>query len=192
METFGDHRLVPSTMLAGDGSVWARAHQFLFQGQLRQPVVVVDAACRFDPYALAGLARIAGRDPEAVLRRVGIMRVLTIYQLVEGLRRLRTLPAGTGVMVMGAHALFEDPELEPDEAAFYHARLRKAMAVYRQEAHPLALVERIRPAGGRRPTGRLPLLSRLAQTTTHCLWVKNHHTRSLPHGKDRTALFLGH
>ena len=192
MEALGSGDVVASTALVGDDTVWGQAHEWLFQGQLRRPIVVLDAACRFNPYRMAEQARLAGEEPERVLRRVGIMRALTIYQLIEGLHRLRALPGGTGVMVLGAHGLFGDPELEADEAAFYHARLRKALGVYGREAHPLALVDRLRPPGGRHPTERLPLLHRLIQSTTHCLWVRNHQTRSLSHGKDRTALFLGH
>jgi len=191
-DTVPPNKVVPSTALLGDGSVWERAHDLLFQEQLRQPVVVLDAACRLNPYQLAERASLAGLSPETVLSRVGIMRAMTVYQLIEGLRRLRSLPTTTGVMVLGAHGLFADPDLEADEAAFYHARLRKALCVYQAEARSLVLVERIRRSRERHPTERLPLLHRLIQETTHCLWVHQHHSRRLPRGKDRTSLLLGH
>lgn len=81
----------------------------------------VDGLNAFDPYAVARLAKRAGRNPKEVLARVYVSRAFTCHQLhalvVDRLSRaVRELPAD-GVVAVGPGATFHDPEVPAWEAA---------------------------------------------------------------------------
>jgi hypothetical protein len=81
----------------------------------------VDGVNAFNPYAVARLARRAGRDPRELLARVYVSRAFTCHQLhalvVERLpRAVRELPAD-GVVAVGLAATFHDEEVGAAEAA---------------------------------------------------------------------------
>ena len=77
------------------------------------PVLVVDAANRFDPYGLVREAARRGLSPQAALTRVHVARAFTSHQLVRLLQE--TFPAilepGSLVLVLGPVSLFYDEQV---------------------------------------------------------------------------------
>jgi len=81
----------------------------------------VDGINAFDPYAVARLAKRAGRNPKELLARVYVSRAFTCHQLhalVVGRlpQAVNGLPAD-GVVAVGLAATFHDHEVSPPEAA---------------------------------------------------------------------------
>ena len=79
----------------------------------RAPVLVVDAANRFDPYGLIREAAGRGLSPQAALTRVHVARAFTSHQLVRLLTE--TFPAilapGSLVLLLGPVSLFYDEQV---------------------------------------------------------------------------------
>jgi hypothetical protein len=77
------------------------------------PVLVVDAANRFDPYGLVREARIRGLDRQEALSRVRVARAFTSHQLVRLLQEelARELTPGGLVLVLGPATLFYDEQV---------------------------------------------------------------------------------
>ena len=77
------------------------------------PVLVVDAANRFDPYGLVREAARRGLSPQVALTRVHVARAFTSHQLVRLLTE--TFPAilepGSLVLVLGPVSLFYDEQV---------------------------------------------------------------------------------
>ena len=77
------------------------------------PVLVVDAANRFDPYGLVREAAGRGLSPQEALTRVRVARAFTSHQLVRLLTE--TFPAilapGSLVLVLGPVSLFYDEQV---------------------------------------------------------------------------------
>jgi hypothetical protein len=77
------------------------------------PVLVVDAANRFDPYGLVREAVSRGLSPEAALSGVRVARAFTSHQLVRLLQE--TFPAslepGSLVLLLGPVSLFYDEQV---------------------------------------------------------------------------------
>jgi len=77
------------------------------------PVLVVDAANRFDPYGLVREAVSRGVSPQAALSGVRVARAFTSHQLVRLLAE--TFPAhlapGSLVLVLGPVSLFYDEQV---------------------------------------------------------------------------------
>jgi hypothetical protein len=77
------------------------------------PVLVVDAANRFDPYGLIREAAGRGLSPQAALTRVRVARAFTSHQLVRLLTE--TFPAilepGSLVLLLGPVSLFYDEQV---------------------------------------------------------------------------------
>jgi hypothetical protein len=77
------------------------------------PVWVVDAANRFDPYALVQEAAGCGLSPQEALTRVRVARAFTSHQLVRLLHE--TFPAilapGSLVLLLGPVSLFYDEQV---------------------------------------------------------------------------------
>ena len=77
------------------------------------PVLVVDAANRFDPYGLVREAARRGLSPQAALTRVHVARAFTSHQLVRLLTE--TFPAivepGSLVLLLGPVSLFYDEQV---------------------------------------------------------------------------------
>jgi len=79
----------------------------------RAPVLVVDAANRFDPYRLVREAGARNLSPQEALTRVRVARAFTSHQLVRLLTE--TFPAklspGSLVLVLGPVSLFYDEQV---------------------------------------------------------------------------------
>ncbi len=77
------------------------------------PVLVVDAANRFDPYGLVRQARGRGLAREAVLSRVRVARAFTSHQLVRLLQEGLPSPLepGTLMIILGPVSLFYDEQV---------------------------------------------------------------------------------
>jgi hypothetical protein len=77
------------------------------------PVLVVDAANRFDPYGLVREAARRGLSPQVALTRVHVARAFTSHQLVRLLTE--TFPAilepGSLVLLLGPVSLFYDEQV---------------------------------------------------------------------------------
>jgi len=77
------------------------------------PVLVVDAANRFDPYGLVRQAQGRGLAREAVLSRVRVARAFTCHQLVRLLQEGLPSPLepGTLMIILGPVSLFYDEQV---------------------------------------------------------------------------------
>jgi hypothetical protein len=122
----------------------------------------VDAANRFDPYALAREARRRGLAPETALSRVQVARAFTSHQLLHLLHGdlLRRLEPGGLVLVLGPVSLFYDEQVPLAERRRLFRELVQLLARVKA-GHPLLLLQPPRPRGAaNRHFGRLlaPLL----------------------------------
>jgi hypothetical protein len=85
---------------------------------------------RFDPYAVARLARSQQKSPEEALERILVARAFTAYQLDELIHRLEPLKTSEGafgvVIVSGICTAFLDEDLTQTDAArlFYRSLWR--------------------------------------------------------------------
>ena len=77
------------------------------------PVLVVDAANRFDPYGLVREARARGLARQVVLARVRVTRAFTCHQLVRLLQEILppALEPGCLVLLLGPVSLFYDEQV---------------------------------------------------------------------------------
>jgi hypothetical protein len=126
------------------------------------PVLVVDAANRFDPYALAREARRRGLAPETALSRVQVARAFTSHQLLHLLHGelLPRLEPGALMLVLGPVSLFYDEQVPLAERRRLCMDLVQLLARVKA-GHPLLLLQPPRPRGAaNRHFGRLlaPLL----------------------------------
>ncbi|MDX2030219.1 MAG: hypothetical protein SF339_06100 [Blastocatellia bacterium] len=83
---------------------------------------------RFDPYAIARLARRCRRRQEDVLARILVARAFTCFQLGELIERLRPEDVSGPVIVTGICSAFLDEDLSHRDAArlFYRVLWRLA------------------------------------------------------------------
>jgi hypothetical protein len=81
------------------------------------PVLVVDAANRFDPYRLVREARTWGLDHQEALSRVRVARAFTSHQLVRLLKEelARELTPGGLALLLGPVSLFYDEQVPLQE-----------------------------------------------------------------------------
>ncbi|MDH4224409.1 MAG: HrpB1 family type III secretion system apparatus protein [Deltaproteobacteria bacterium] len=129
-------------LITGDSSVMAAAHQALaLAARGGATPLVVDAGMSFDPYRLAALARKHHMPPEALLRAVRVMRVMTALQLVEALLWIARQPPGGMVAVLRPQAVFGDPDLDEGDANHYHRRFIKAIHWFARHGRPLLVAE---------------------------------------------------
>lgn len=77
------------------------------------PVLVVDAANRFDPYGLVREARTRGLAPRVALSRVRVARAFTCHQLVRLVEEILppALEPGCLVLLLGPVSLFYDEQV---------------------------------------------------------------------------------
>lgn len=90
------------------------------RGLAGEPVVYVDGANSFDPFAIGRLARDAGAQPRAVLSSIRVSRALTCHQMVQ-LVTERLGPAlraarGSSVILSGPLEPFYDETVPAAEA----------------------------------------------------------------------------
>jgi len=111
-------------------------------------VLVVDAANRFDPYALVRQARRRGLSPQTALCRVQVARAFTCHQLVRLLEKElapRLLP-GSLVVVLGPVSLFYDEQVPlPERRRLFQEVVRHLAAVKSRQA--LLLLQPLLPQG---------------------------------------------
>ncbi len=115
----------------------------------------VDGVNAFDPYAVARLAKRAGRSPKELLARVYVSRAFTCHQLhalVVGRlpRAVRELPAD-GVVAVGLGATFHDHEVSPQEAAALFDEVVQALERLATQGVPVLVVNPYLPQDYREP-----------------------------------------
>jgi hypothetical protein len=121
------------------------------------PVLVVDAANRFDPYALVREAAGRGLSPQEALTRVHVARAFTSHQLVRLLQE--TFPAileqGSLVLVLGPVSLFYDEQVPLDERRRLFQDLVRRLARIKTQSALLLLQPLLPRAAANRHFGRL-------------------------------------
>lgn len=115
----------------------------------------VDGANTFDPYAVARLARRAGRNPRELLERVFVSRAFTCHQLhalvVSRLpRAVSELPAD-GVVAVGLAATFHDDEVPAPEAAALFGEVVRGLERLAARGVPVLVVNPYLPHDYREP-----------------------------------------
>ncbi len=115
----------------------------------------VDGVNAFDPYALARLAKRAGRSPKELLARVYVSRAFTCHQLhalVVGRlpRAVRELPAD-GVVAVGLGATFHDHEVAASEAAALFGEVVRGLRQLTAAGVPVLVVNPYVPQDYRDP-----------------------------------------
>jgi hypothetical protein len=112
------------------------------------PVLVVDAANRFDPYLLVREARTRGLDPQEALARTRVARAFTSHQLVrllkEGLAREPT-PGGLALL-LGPVSLFYDEQVPLKERRRLFREMVETLALIKTQA-PILLLQSLLPRG---------------------------------------------
>ncbi len=126
-------------------------------GAARGRVLVVDAANRFDPYALVRQARAHGLAREAVLARVKVARAFTSHQLVRLIREelCRELTPGSLIIILGPVSLFYDEQVPLKERRRLFQEMVGLIAAIKQQAPLLLLQPPIPKKAANRHFGRL-------------------------------------
>jgi len=121
------------------------------------PVLVVDAANRFDPYGLVREARARGLAPREALARVKVARAFTCHQLVRLLAESLppALQPGSLVVVLGPVSLFYDEQVPLGERRRLFRDLTRLCGAIKAQA-ALLLLQPLLPRGApNRHFGRL-------------------------------------
>ena len=115
----------------------------------------VDGVNAFDPYAVARLAKRAGRSPKELLARVYVSRAFTCHQLhalVVGRlpRAVSELPAD-GVVAVGLGATFHDDEVPVAEATALFDEVVRGLERLVAQGVPVLVVNPYLPQDYREP-----------------------------------------
>jgi hypothetical protein len=121
------------------------------------PVLVVDAANRFDPYQLVRRARGFGLTPAAALSRVQVARAFTSHQLVRLLQEILppALKPGALVVLLGPVSLFYDEQVPLAERRRLFQDLTRLLKGIKSQAALLLLQPLLPEAATNRHFGRL-------------------------------------
>ena len=121
------------------------------------PVLVVDAANRFDPYGLVREAADRGLSAQEALTRVQVARAFTSHQLVRLLQE--TFPAfleqGSLVLVLGPVSLFYDEQVPLGERRRLFQDLVRRLARIKTQSALLLLQPLLPGSAANRHFGRL-------------------------------------
>jgi hypothetical protein len=121
------------------------------------PVLVVDAANRFDPYGLVREAARRGLSPQGALPRVHVARAFTSHQLVRLLTE--TFPAilepGSLVLLLGPVSLFYDEQVPWGERRHLFRALVNLLVRIKAQSALLLLQPLLPGAANNRHFGRL-------------------------------------
>ena len=131
------------------------------------PVMVIDAANRFDPYGLAREARRRGLAPEPAMARVQVARAFTSHQLVRLMKNGLPEPMAYGglLILLGPVSLFYDDQVPFKERRRLFADLVARLAALKSHSALLLLQPRLPRGAANRHFGRLlsPLMDHLAE-----------------------------
>ncbi len=131
------------------------------------PVLVVDAANRFDPYGLVREARGRGLAPQEALNRVRVARAFTCHQLVRLLAEIvpPALEPGCLVLVLGPVSLFYDEQVPLTERRRLFQDLAGLLGRIKPQAALLLLQPLMPREASNRHFGRLlaPMLDYLVE-----------------------------
>jgi len=126
-------------------------------GAAQGRVLVVDAANRFDPYALVRQARAHGLSRQAALSRVKVARAFTSHQLVRLIREelFRELTPGSLIIILGPVSLFYDEQVPLKERRRLFQEMVGLLTAIKQQAPLLLLQPPIPKEAANRHFGRL-------------------------------------
>ncbi len=131
------------------------------------PVLVVDAANRFDPYELVREGRRYGLGPRRLLDRVQVARAFTSHQLVRLLQEVLppVLTPGALVLLLGPVSLFYDEQVPLAERRRLFQGLVRCLETIKRQACLLLLQPLLPQAATNRRFGRLlaPVLDYFVQ-----------------------------
>jgi hypothetical protein len=113
-------------------------------------VVYVCGDNRFDPYAIARIARQRNQSRETALSRILIARAFTPYQLVELVQRLDPNRVSGPVIISGICSAFFDEDTPDNDAARLYYRTLSRLAELADKGLALLLTETQEIAGTRR------------------------------------------
>jgi hypothetical protein len=142
---WGDH-LRP---LAAAATAWGAARS--------APVLVVDAANRFDPYGLVREARFRGLTRREALSRVRVARAFTCHQLVRLVEEILppALEPGCLVLLLGPVSLFYDEQVPLAERRRLFKDLTHLLSRIKSQAALLLLQPALPKEAGNRRFGKL-------------------------------------
>lgn len=131
------------------------------------PVLVVDAANRFDPYGLVREARPRGLTAREALAQVRVARAFTCHQLVRLVAEILppALEPGCLVLVLGPVSLFYDEQVPLAERRRLFRDLTRLLGLIKSQAALLLLQPLMPKEAANRHFGRLlaPLLDYLVE-----------------------------
>ena len=152
------------------------------------PVLVVDAANRFDPYGLVREAAGRGLSPQAALTRVRVARAFTSHQLVRLLHE--TFPAilapGSLVLLLGPVSLFYDEQVPLRERRRLFQDLVGLLAPIKTQSALLLLQPLLPRAAANQRFGRL-----LAPVLDYFVKVESREDQPQATGRTTPALPAG-
>ena len=139
----------PLRPLAAAAAAWGAAKA--------APVLVVDAANRFDPYGLVREGRARGLARQVVLARVRVTRAFTCHQLVRLLQEIvpPALEPGCLVLLLGPVSLFYDEQVPLAERRRLFKDLTQLLGRIKSQAALLLLQPLLPKEAANRHFGRL-------------------------------------
>lgn len=135
--------------LAAAAAAWGAARS--------APVLVVDAANRFDPYGLVREARARGLARQVVLARVSVTRAFTCHQLVRLVAEILppALEPGCLVLLLGPVSLFYDEQVPLAERRRLFRDLTQLLGLIKSQAALLLLQPLMPKEANNRHFGKL-------------------------------------
>ena len=121
------------------------------------PVLVVDAANRFDPYRLVREGRARGLAPRQVLNGAQVARAFTCHQLVRLLQEelAGALTPGSLALLLGPVSLFYDEQVNLSERRRLCREMARLLAEMKTRAALLLLQPRLPRGAANRGFGRV-------------------------------------
>jgi hypothetical protein len=115
----------------------------------RKRVRIICGDNRFDPYAVARIAKLKRVRPEDALRSILIARAFTAYQMSELVSRLDPVNSGDVVIITGPCSTFFDEDVSLVDSARLFYRMLWQIVELAREGMTLLLAQSQLPATGR-------------------------------------------
>jgi|SRR5262245_8469997 len=169
------------TTVCGD-QAWTLGQQLAAQVACEfKQVLYLCGDNRFNPYAVARLAKSQHKSPEEALGRILVARAFTAYQLDELIHRLTSEDAYAVVVISGICSSFFDEDVTHNDAARLFYRSLWHLAKLSSEGVTLLLTESEIP----KRTARAYFLTDLCRASNMVVRLEGDHTFRLEHRRGR-------
>lgn len=112
------------------------------------PVIILDGANQFNPYAVSAFTRRMLIPAEEILKKILIARAFTCYQMITLVREKLTLCAPSNIIVMGPMNTFLDEDIRDEESRILFDRFLRTIGEMSFKAFRFFLFQSSFPQSG--------------------------------------------